>query len=435
MKKDQINLLKLFFLIAALGAGLQLISAKIIFRNKAASQNATLGLPASLNTKTGESFTVPVALNTAGASIRGVDIKIHFDTSRLIVQSISPIANQNTSLKTFAPINSSNNFDAERVINTANTSGNIEFSALTADLISGSITPAFNGTTILANLTFIARQDGQTAIGFDFGLNSTTDSNVVSSDIIPADILNSVSNMTITIGDTQETTPTPTTTSPTLTPTPTQGPTPTIDQTAVYMNFGLKLSSAETTPDIKVRLSVTDLAAELTPAPVPSDTCQQPKSGQFFYKDIILSADPNGTYHPNAGSSYKYGSEDLLITSGGWILLKGVNPARVYSLGIKGPKHRNMIMTDKITLGSGQLNSQNFDWTNRPLEVGDLPDPNRNNLQDCTINSVDISQIVGRIGKTDRNSLDIADVNYDGVVNGNDIAKVVFTLSTKPDDE
>ena len=72
---------------------------------------------------------------------------------------------------------------------------------------------------------------------------------------------------------------------------------------------------------------------------------------------------------------------------------------------------------------------------NNPLEPGDLPNPNDNLLQDCTVNSVDISLMVSRIGSTGGADLQVADVNFDGSVNGNDISKVVNTLSTKPDDD
>ena len=69
------------------------------------------------------------------------------------------------------------------------------------------------------------------------------------------------------------------------------------------------------------------------------------------------------------------------------------------------------------------------------LTSEDLPDPNNNLTLDCTINSIDLSLIESRIGFTDISSLNIADVNYDSIVNGNDIAKVVNTLSIKPDDD
>jgi hypothetical protein len=55
--------------------------------------------------------------------------------------------------------------------------------------------------------------------------------------------------------------------------------------------------------------------------------------------------------------------------------------------------------------------------------------------QDCTVNSVDLSMLISRIGSIDAGNLAVADVNFDGIVNGNDVSKVVNTLSTKPDDD
>ena len=93
-------------------------------------------------------------------------------------------------------------------------------------------------------------------------------------------------------------------------------------------------------------------------------------------------------------------------------------------------------MVTNFVLNSGRPSAQELDWTDKPLEPGDLPDPvNNSGNQDCTVNSIDLSLIEARLSATDQTNLDIADVNYDSVVNGNDISKVVNTLSTRPDDD
>ena len=72
------------------------------------------------------------------------------------------------------------------------------------------------------------------------------------------------------------------------------------------------------------------------------------------------------------------------------------------------------------------------------MEPGDLPDPNNSHKQDCTVNSIDltlIETILDSQEQSGQSNLDIADVNYDGIVNANDLSKVVKTLSTKPDDD
>lgn len=255
-------------------------------------------------------------------------------------------------------------------------------------------------------------------------------------------------------------TPTPTTPAsekPTLTPIPSPSTTPPVttdnpysiaigtkqsltinigggaDPNNVHVRFGVKLETAQTKPEIMVRLKAVDLS--VSPTPVPSDACQTPGAGQYFYKDIPMVADSSDTYYPkpNAAFSDIYGT--TLITSDGWVPLRDLTPSKSYALFVKGPKHRDIKTIDNVTLRSAKAESQNFDWTTKLLEAGDLPDPNHNSLQDCVVNSIDLSLVVDRIGKTDEGALKVADVNYDLVVNANDVAKVVNTLKENDGDD
>jgi hypothetical protein len=232
---------------------------------------------------------------------------------------------------------------------------------------------------------------------------------------------------------------------PSLTPTPTG-----IMSADVYTRFGIKLFGVETTPDILVWLKVRDLVVHITPPPIPIiDTCQNAGAGEYLYKEIPMTADENGVYHPKAGGTFKYKDKILIVTDDGWLPLLDVAADRAYALYVKGPKHRKSRMIDSIQLMEGKDTAQNFDWSSLPLDPGDLPNPDNSMLQDCTINSVDISLITARINSccnticdrsytsdcTDWNNLEVADVNYDGVINSTDISRVVYTLSTKPDDD
>lgn len=204
----------------------------------------------------------------------------------------------------------------------------------------------------------------------------------------------------------------------------------------LMVRFKATLQNVEKTPDLVLRLRVKDELAFTQNPPSTADTCQTPGTGsRDFY--IPVSADANGVYSPSSTASVSAPSGAVLaiVGSDGWVGLPGLSQDRFYTFSLKGPKTRGTKMVEHLKLIPNKPGSQDFDWTGNPLFPGDLPDPNSNNKQDCTVNSIDLSLMVNRQGMTDQASLDVADVTYDGVVNGNDISKVVNTLSTKPDDD
>lgn len=293
------------------------------------------------------------------------------------------------------------------------------------------------------------------------------------------------SNLTITptLTPTPSTTetPTPTPTGPTLTPSPTpsptgvvsETPTPTLTPTGTLVptitltptppsgqeaytidigtkavlsinigsgnmpqiKFTAKLAGAEGHPDMYFKLRAKDDLA-FVDNPNSGPTCESPGAGGVDLY-VPMKADNSGIYSPVTGIniSAPAGAVVAPVSSDGWVSLTGLSAGKYYSLNLKGPKTRGTEMLEHVLLAAGQSASQNYDWTDSGLQPGDLPDPNNSNKQDCTVNSVDISLINSRLGKTDPDSLNIADVSYDGVVNANDIAQVVGTLSTKPDDD
>lgn len=251
--------------------------------------------------------------------------------------------------------------------------------------------------------------------------------------VIPIGTTNS---LTIQIGDVTVTaTPTPTiafTPTPTVTPIPVPPGTP-------YLRFGVSLFAAERNPEITVRVRLTDLVARLTPPvnspPATLSPCATAGIGEHLFIDIPMVADGSGTYFPKGNGSVTAQSGRYGITAGGWIPLVGALANRPYSITVKAEKHRAHKLVNQITLAADTPASQDLDLSSSLLEPGDLPNPNHSLAQDCIVNSIDLSLIVSRIGFTDAHSLQIADVNYDNIVNGNDISKVVHTLSTKPDDD
>lgn len=199
------------------------------------------------------------------------------------------------------------------------------------------------------------------------------------------------------------------------------------------ITFSALLNHTQNNPDLYFRMRVKDeLYFQQNPNANLTASCTTPSDAEKdFYIPMRAT---NGVYKPVSSISGSAQGNVANVTADGWVTLAGVVPDRFYTLLLKAPKFRASKVIEHQKLIMGQSN-QTFDFTSLALEPGDLPDPNNSNQQDCTVNSIDISQIVSRIGSTLAGDLDVADVNFDGIVNGNDVSKVVNTLSTKPDDD
>jgi hypothetical protein len=219
-----------------------LISSTIPFKNgllstlfpkqfSRAAGNASITLPPSATTSQNSTFTVPVMIDTDGQDINGVDLRLNFNRYFLKVYDITPHP-ENSSLKTFAPF-SSGVFDKTTVTNNANSTGIISLGALA---LNNGQPATFNGTlNSLVDITFQALNQGTTQINVSFTSGSTTDSNLVTPQ--NTDILNLVTNDTVTIsGIGQSPSPTPSSTptsssspinTPSSIPTATPSPSPT----------------------------------------------------------------------------------------------------------------------------------------------------------------------------------------------------------------
>jgi hypothetical protein len=202
------------------------------------------------------------------------------------------------------------------------------------------------------------------------------------------------------------------------------------------IRFKAVLMHVEGHPDLVLRLRAKDDLA-FTASVAPSvDTCEVAGTGSYDYY-IPVKADSSGIYSPDATAAVTAPAGKTLATvdSQGWVNLPGLLKTNYYTFILKGPKTRVTQTASHVKLIGNKAASDDFDWTLSALYPGDLPDPNNAGKQDCTVNAVDLSLMVDRQSQTDQASLDVADVTYDNVVNGNDIAKVVNTLSTKPDDD
>jgi hypothetical protein len=121
---------------------------------------ATLSLsPPKGSVIVGETFSVDILLDTTEVNTDGVDIRyLNFDPELLEVEQIQP--------GTLLSNTMSKNAD--------NTIGTINFSQVTT---AGS---AYNGSGVLATITFLAKSKGKAILAFDFELDNTRDTNVAS---------------------------------------------------------------------------------------------------------------------------------------------------------------------------------------------------------------------------------------------------------------
>ena len=165
-----------------------------------ASANLAVYPATQANVVVGDPVSFTVSLTTGGASVRGADVIINYDKTKLALVDITP---NDASFKTFGPQTAGGVFDASRVISVASQSGRIEFSSLAFDPSqSGNgqqgLTALFNGTTTLVNLKFLALSAGSNIpLTFGYTASSTTDSNVALDG--GQDVLGSVTNAAITI--------------------------------------------------------------------------------------------------------------------------------------------------------------------------------------------------------------------------------------------
>lgn len=194
-------------------------------REEAATQNASLTFISPDNSlNRGETATATIQVNPGtNNQVVGVDVVATFNRSVMQLTNIVP--NTTSNLKTFVPLNTSNNFNIAQIIATANQTGTITFGAVAFN--NGTNLGGQTSSFMLATLEFSTISTGTSTLSFVHSLNSTTDSNVVSLDTA-TDTLQTTTPITFTIINPPTATPTRTpTNTPTRTPTPTNTLTPT----------------------------------------------------------------------------------------------------------------------------------------------------------------------------------------------------------------
>ncbi|KKR33164.1 MAG: hypothetical protein UT63_C0022G0007 [Candidatus Gottesmanbacteria bacterium GW2011_GWC2_39_8] len=191
------------------------------------------------------------------------------------------------------------------------------------------------------------------------------------------------------------------------------------------VKINLSLFGAEKTPPLKFSIRAKDDSVNVINN---TETCNNPKAGQTDFINITFKAGQEKVYSPDSGVG------DVRITSDGYLKLNGINPDKTYTLYIKGGQHKMMKMATGVKFKAGRDVSNNFDFTNKPLLPGDLPDPKNNMKQNCIIDASDVGLVMDRLGKEDWDSLSIADLDYNGVVNAGDMGLLLNTLKNREEE-
>lgn len=161
-----------------------------------------------------------------------------------------------------------------------------------------------------------------------------------------------------------------------------------------------------------------------------------------FGGPIIVADESETTKNPNIFSQQvNFVADDSGVWTG-TVSFPYLLPGSDHRILIKGPKHIQKKICDqiptetypgsyhcgqgKITLNAGV---NNLDFSGIYQLVGDLPD------QDGIVNSYDVSLVRNSLNKGDTDSLRLADLNLDGVVNAQDYSLVIAALSIRSDEE
>ena len=140
----------------------------------------------------GETFTIPVILNTAGKEVFAADAVIKFDPQFLKVLDLDQE-------KPGIQVAEGELFPRYFALRADNEKGEIHLSGSTFSGRRADIGKSFSGAGILGSISFRAKTTGETKIYFDFQRGKTTDSNVVDNQNKKRDLLEKAGTATIQI--------------------------------------------------------------------------------------------------------------------------------------------------------------------------------------------------------------------------------------------
>lgn len=215
-----IAVLMLILLAAGLVVSLKLVNIQQIFKSKASSANASLGLPANKSVAINQEFEVPVILETGGEEIVAADVVLNFDKTSLQLIDIVEKPHSNNKLTTYIPRNGS--FNKTKIVTDANYNGTIDFGAVCfgAGGCPEGQKQNLGEENPLAGLKFKAVKAGASSINVLYSPSLTTNSNLINRN--KQNVLGKTTPLSLTI---TQTTPTDAPTAGTVSiPTPTPSP-------------------------------------------------------------------------------------------------------------------------------------------------------------------------------------------------------------------
>ncbi|NTV30999.1 hypothetical protein HGA91_03420 [candidate division WWE3 bacterium] len=168
-----------FVLAASLPVGRELFR-RLFPKPESKAYVGQLSMPAQINAA-GSSIEVPITLNTNGSNVVGVDISINFSIARLQLTDIVTNGSSHT-LKSFLPADSNGNLNKSSVMQSANQTGSLRFSAVNVDPVTKELLAPYSGsqtiTQPLATLVFNVSGAASTNVTFDFTLGNLNDTNL-----------------------------------------------------------------------------------------------------------------------------------------------------------------------------------------------------------------------------------------------------------------
>jgi len=221
------------------------------------------------------------------------------------------------------------------------------------------------------------------------------------------------------------------------------------------LGFTISVRQGPTSTPMPSLTAVPTPTLTLTPSPTPTPTPAS-VSVKLKLKFQGITAKPKGSQNElelaiafkNEKKSIfqtvtkEFSADNNLIWSNADSINLTLSPDNSYLILVKGPKHLQKKICDNYPdeSGSGWYTCRNnsyvtlregeniLDFSNIMLFSGDLPQ------QDGYLNSYDLSLVKNNLGKNDSRSLQIADVNLDGVVDSQDFSLLLSAMSIKADE-
>lgn len=165
-----------------------------------------------------------------------------------------------------------------------------------------------------------------------------------------------------------------------------------------------------------------------------------PASGQETIDVLVKLVSSDGTISSEDTGSFTSDSNGIWSGSVGF----NATASAGYKVFVKGPKHIQKRVCDAtptetspgtyhcdkgdISIINTSKGTNAFNFSGIYMLVGDLPD------QDGVVNSYDTSLVRNNLAKADANTLQLADLNFDGIVDTQDYSLIISALSIRGDE-